>query len=902
MNNPENRPSPEHFLAQARAAANTGDPARAGRGKLRIFFGFAAGVGKTYAMLEEAHRLQDQGRRIVIGYVEDHGRSETDLLLRGLEILPRRRLEHRGIDLSEFDIDAALTARPEICVVDELAHTNAPGMRHDKRYLDVLELLRNGIDVLTTVNVQHIESLADTVARITGITIRETVPDFLIDEADDVHLVDLPPHDLLRRLQEGRVYAADKARLAAERFFTNDNLIALRELAMRRIAERLGHDVRSARTRRGDRQVWGTRERLLVCVGPSPSSAQVIRTAARIARSLDAEWWAVTVQGPSALSAEAQTRLDRHLRLAERLGATVHLLTGASPTRALLDFAADRDITQIVVGRSRQQTSRRQPRTLVDELIQDSGSIDIHIIRDAESAASLPPPRHPLQVRWQSWQREWLTVGLVLTFLGLAAGGERLGLSLAVISLLLIAVVVALAIWRGRPMAGIAAAISAGLGYNFLFTEPRYTLWMEHTEDLVLVVVLILVGAGVGTLAGRVRAEASMARIAERRFASVAELTARFGGLSSSAAIAVAASAELARQWRRCSVLWLSNGTDGLRPIEAPWADRLPTTDRAAAEAAEWVSRNGREAGPGTDTLRERPAWMLPLVVDQTRLGVLAIQDAATLDAESRAVIQVQAGHIAQALERGRLAEDGQRTSLAAAQERQRATLLSSISHDLRTPLGVIQGASETLRDRLASTDDADLRSLAALVHEEATTLTSQVLNILDMTRLSSGSISAKRATVAVEELLESLLDRAAREWPHTRIEASLPEVGDVLLVDCDQLLVEQALINLIANAVRHAGPTADIRCAVQATPESIAIGILDNGPGLPADVEHLFAPFVRGETSGTPDARRGVGLGLAIAREIALLHEGSLEGSTRPEGGAAFWLCLPRVQETSHE
>lgn len=890
---------PDAILARLRTEAAglaAGDATGTGfadgeRGRLMIYFGFAAGVGKTYAMLADAQRLRGDGIDVVAGYVEPHGRAETERLVEGLEVLPTGRVEHRGASLREFDLDAALRRRPAVILVDELAHTNAPGSRHEKRFQDVLELLDAGIDVYTTMNVQHLESLNDVVAQITGVRQSETVPDTILEKADEVRLIDISPDDLLRRLREGKVYIPAQAQQAISRFFTKPNLIALREIALRRTADRVNAQVLLARRGTGSGRVWGTRHRLVACVGPSPTSARVVRTARRLAVALGAEWIAVSVETSlRPASAEARERVARHLAMAERLGAEVVLLSGHDPAAELLDFAASRNVTQIVVGKSGQPVRGwwRRP-TLVDRLVRDSADIDVHVIQGQEGGSGgrrRPRPERPtLRGSDALSALGVMTLALGIDFLLDVAGfGDP---SLVMVLLLGVAVGAA----RYGVLASVGAAFVGVLMFNFFFTAPRYTFVVDDPGYVVTFAVMLGIGVGIAMLVARVRRQAALARAGERRTLALYRLNRRLASTNGAILIARAAVDELRQILGERSAIWLPDPvSSSVRVVSSAG----PAPEPEATDAAQWVFEHGERAGVGTSTLPRLQFHFVPLETPAGRMGVIGLVPAnvATFRIEQQQLLDLFASQVALSLARDSLAEQGRKIEIEAETERMRATLLGSVSHDLRTPLAVIAGTAETLVEENLSTPQR--RALLQDLRKEALDLSRLVDNLLGITRFELGGVVPNVEAIPIEELLGTATARLRREHPGVDLRVEFPRSEPPIAIDVDATLIEQLLANLVDNAVRHGDASRPIRILARTDGDRVEIAVEDEGPGLPlAELEHVFGKFHRG--GRTARSERGVGLGLAICKAIADLHGVEIEASNVAGGGARFSIRVLR-------
>lgn len=885
MTPPPDRPDPDALLARVSA-----DEARERRTRFKVFFGFAPGVGKTYRMLQVARDLAAERVDVVIGAVETHGRYDTAGLALGLEVLPRRALPHRGRVLDEFDLDAALARHPKILLLDELAHTNAPGSRHAKRWQDALELLAEGVEVYTTLNVQHVESLNDVVAQITHVQVRETVPDSVLERADEIELVDIAPEVLLERLREGKVYFPEQAALAREHFFKRGNLLALRELALRRMAERVDADVLAFREAQGVDRAWPTAERVLVCVGPAPDSARIVRAGRRIAAGLRAPWIAAAVEatGRPPFSEEDRERLESHLRLAESLGAEVVRLSGVGVPDAVLDFARHRNVTRIVLGKPRHPRWRDRLRgSLVDEIIRGSGEIEVHVLSGAEQEARRAPTdrREP-----PAPSREYVRAAAVIAVTTGVAALVRAALDVPDVEMLFLLGVMAVALTSGRR-ASILAAVLAVTSYDFFFVAPAYTLDVSDARYFLTFVMMLVVGIVIGTLTLRVREQQRAAVVREQRTSALYALTRELGAAADAAGVASACVRAVAEAFD-CDVVFLgAKGRDALEPLaSAPAGSSLGTSEHAVAQ---WVLEHGRPAGHGTDTLPGESVMCVPLRTFGDVLAVLAVRPRAErrLVGEQRELLDALGRQAAVALDRIRLADEARRAALRAKTEELRSGLLSAVSHDLRTPLAAITGAGTLLLED-GTTDPALRRELTATVVEEAERLERLVSNLLDMTRLESGVVEPRREWVPLVEVVGSAMNRLERSLGGREVTIDIPDA--VPLLSIDPLLVQQLFVNLLENAAKYTPPGSEIEVRAMREGGTLVVDVADRGPGIPpGEEERVFERFHRAARPGV----HGVGLGLPIARAIAQAHGGRLTASNRPGGGALFRLTLPILE-----
>jgi two-component system sensor histidine kinase KdpD len=868
------RPDPDALLA-----AVTLEEKRSTRGKLTIFFGSAPGVGKTYAMLEAARFEREEGRDVVVGIVETHGRYDTGALLLGLEILPKRKSEYKGVRLEELDLDAALKRRPGLVLVDELAHTNAPGSRHAKRWQDVEELLAAGLDVYSTLNVQHLDSLVDVVAQITHVLVRETVPDSVFEGADDVRLIDLPIDELLERLREGKVYVPEQAARARESFFREGNLIALRELALRLTAQRVDAQMRRYREQHGIERVWAAAERLLVCVSPSPASEGLIRGTRRLAASLHGEWIAAYVETPGSLrlSDVDRKRVTDHLRLAQSLGGETITLSGTRSAEEITRFARTRNVTRIIVGKPTHARWRdRLAPSFIDQLVRLSGDIDVHVLPGGSVAAKSPAAsRTPRRFASGGYLASMIAVAAVtgfgrFVFTGTAHVAD-------VVMIYLLAIVLVSLRWGLGP--SLCAAVIAVVGLDLFFIPPFHTLAVADVTHIPTFGVMFLVAVIISGLTKRVRDQAEAARERELRTASLYSLSDALSRAETTEAVAAAGASHVHDVFSASARVLVSEGK-GL-------AGELDEKDRGVAE---WTLQNGKPAGAGTDTLPATAWTYLPL----SRVGVLAVRldHGQSFDHARRQHLEAFARQIAGALERTRLADQAHVAQLRIEAEQLRNSLLSSVSHDLRTPLAVITGAASTLLDAKLAPNMR--RELTDTILSEAERLNRLVRNLLDMTRLEAGAVEVKKEWQPIEEAVGAALERVETVVGNRAVKTDLPD--DLPLVPFDSILLQQVLVNLLENAAKYTPEQTEITLSAKlvAKPDGqkeVELMVADRGPGFPkGDEEKIFAKFYRAEKG----RGGGVGLGLTICRGIVTAHGGRIWAAPRNGGGAEFHFTLP--------
>ena len=897
----EVRPDPDQLLAHVQA-----EEARAKRGRLRIFFGSSAGVGKTYAMLEAARNVRANGTDVVVGYIEPHGRVDTERLLEGLEQLPFLPVTYRGIVRREFDLDAALGRHPAILLVDELAHSNItggdPAPRHPKRWQDIQELLDAGITVWTTVNVQHLESLNDLVYQITGVRQRETVPDKVFDEAADIELIDLPPDDLLARLKAGKVYVADEVATAVERFFRTPNLMALREIALRRVADRVEAAARALPVDRARTRLAG--DRVLVAVGPDEQAEQLVRAGKRMADALDASWTVVYVETPELLrltDAERNRRIDV-LRLAESLGAETVTLDGPSPAAVLLEYAQTRNATRVIVGAPKLTGWRRwfRRQSTPQQLIHSARTFDVITIAVAEERITHRKPARDgtfpdEEARAIRWDRYAWALATTAVCTGMAfAMYPRFELSNLVMVYLLGVTLAGLRL--GRAPALLTAALNV-IAFDFFFVPPRYSLAISDAQYLVTFVVMLTIALVIANLMSSVRQQTRVAGARERRtallYAMSRELVAT-RGIEGLARVAVSHVAEVFQ----CQAVVLLPNTDGklTYPRDPPLDRSLHGADLAVAQ---WVVDHGRQAGLGTDTLPAAPALYVPLQEGGKPLGVLAVLPSnprRILLPEQRHLLETFAGQIGLALERAQLAEAAEGARLDAERESLRNTLLASISHDLRTPLSVIAGAGSALAQHGSALDEKTRVSLARSVEAKAREMSDLVSNVLDLMRFESGHMVLRRDWQTLDDLVGAALTNLESKLAQHQVEMRIPP--DLPPVHVDATLIVQVFSNLFDNISKYTPPGTHVAVSAMLDGNLVRVRVEDDGPGLPVgDPERLFDKFQRGSDEGTVV---GVGLGLAICQAIIHAHGGEIEGQRREGGGARFEFTLPAEEPAS--
>jgi two-component system sensor histidine kinase KdpD len=904
------RPDPDALLTQVQAQER-----KAARGKLRIYFGASAGVGKTYAMLAAARKLQADGQPVLVGVVETHGRADTAAMLAGLPLLPPRAVAYRGKQLAEFDLDGALALQPPLILMDELAHSNAPGSRHPKRWQDVEELLDAGIDVLTTVNVQHLESLNDVVGGITGIRVAETVPDTVFDQADEVVLVDVPADELLARLQGGKVYQAAQAERASRNFFRKGNLIALRELALRRTADRIEDDVRAYRVEKSIADIWKTGAALLACVGPRADGEHTVRSTARLASQLGTGWHAVYVETPALqrLPAAQREQILKNLKLAESLGASTAVLSGPDIAHAALEYARNHNLSKLVLGRGHRNWPWRAPH--IKRLAQyapDLDLIEIGVPRNqapapsanAAAAAGAADDDAPAALVRRRRVLGYAVAAAASLATALAAAPLLAYLDLANIAMLFLLVVVLVAVRYGRGPSVLATCFSVAC-FDFFFVPPRFTMAVSDFQYLITFLVMLAVGLITGHLTADLRFQARVAAYREGRSRALYEFARELSGALQTEQIFDTTQSFIQRAFRARATLLLPDdeGRLQLPPLAASGAlDAASRAHLALLDTgiAQWAYDRAEAAGLGTGTLPASRIFYLPLVAPMRTRGVLAIEPEQRrwiLIPEQRQQLDTFAALAAIALERVHYIEVAQNALVSMESERLRNSLLAALSHDLRTPLTSLVGLSEALAGSKPALAESQQQTARAL-HDEALRMSTLVANLLDMARIQSGEVKLNLEWQPLEEVVGSALRASAAQLQAHRVSTNLPP--DLPLLRYDAVLIERVLANLLENAAKYTPAGAHIAISAALHGAWLQVTVADDGPGLPpgrADI--LFEKFTRGERES---AKPGVGLGLAICRAIVEAHGGTIRAASgqgaataaSPLGGAGFTFTLP--------
>ena len=900
----DQRPDPDALLEKVQRAEN-----RRRRGRLKIFFGSCAGVGKTFGMLLAAHERRAEGLDVVAGYVETHKRVETEKLLEGLETLPLRLVEYRDAQLREFDLDAALKRHPALILVDELAHTNAPGSRHPKRWQDIEELLDAGIDVYTTINVQHIESLNDVVSQITGIPVWETVPDAVLESANEIELIDLPPDELLQRLKEGKVYLPQQAERAAKNFFRKGNLIALRELALRRTADRVDAQMRDYREDHAIQDVWQVKERMLVCIGPGGNAENLVRAAYRLAQLLRAEWIVVYVETAKLqrLSREQRDAILRTLKLAEELGAETVTLSGHRLADEVISYARTRNATRIVLGKpSLSGWKRWLFGSTVDTIVRHASDIDIHVVGKESNFLSqagtnpyfsrsrlylgLASEEPSSLFKWRGGYRWAITATVTCTAIAWLMF-DHFDLANLIMVYLLGVVVVAARYGHGPSV--LSSFLSVVL-FDFFFVPPRFSFAVSDTQYLITFAVMLLVALVISNMTANTHHQAKIAGHRERRIASLYAMSRELAATRGEENILRIAVKHVAEVFEAQAAVLLPNDTG--RIISPKGEGTTQSCHGSDLSVAQWVYDHGHMAGQGTDTLPGGEMVYLPLKASSGMIGVLSLlplNPARIALPEQQRLLETFTSQIALALERVRLAAEAHIAQIRIETEQLRNSLLSAISHDLRTPLAAIVGASSSLvrdGDRLPS---HARQELGQAIYDEALRMAGLANNLLDMARLQAGAVVLNRQWQPLEEVVGGALASLTTRMVNHPVSIKLPH--DLPLVEIDSLLIERVFANLLENAVKYTPPGTLIEISAATGSNELVVTVSDHGQGIPAGEEkRIFEKFHRVASEGN---QGGAGLGLTICRSIVEAHGGRIWADNSPSGGAAFHFALPLTE-----
>lgn len=889
MNEPHQRPDPDELLARIRT-----DEERARRGKLKIFLGYVAGVGKTYAMLEAAHQRREEGVDVVVGYVETHGRKETESLLNGLEEIRRKEIEYRGITLTEMDIDAVIARHPKIVLVDELAHTNAPGSRHLKRYQDVQEILQAGIDVYSTVNIQHLESLSDVVQQITGVIVHEKIPDRIIDEAEEIELIDLPTDELLKRLRDGKVYLSDQAMRALEKFFRKGNLTALRELSLRQAADRVDSQMLSYMHRKAIPGPWPAAEHILVCISSHPMGERLIRSGRRLADALNADWNVLFVETPHHLHMplENRVRVQEFLSLAEELGAKVASISGNSVAEAVLHFAHERNITKIITGKPlRPRWFEILRGSVIDQILRESGSIDVYVVSDISNSAQ--QEENLFQYKPTALWRYGLSLLLVLlvTLFGMTVLRFLEPTNLVMVYLL---GVVLSAVYLGRGPAILSSIISV-LAFDFFFINPIFSFTVYDAQYLLTFLGLLVVGLIISSSAALLRDQVTTMRNKEYQTQSLFTLSRELtGALSLDEVLQIATHFTSTILNQSCSILLPENGS---LVVKLSSSDNIVNSNELAV--AEWSFKHSQPAGRGTDTLPAATVRFVPLITSRGSIGVIGIkqeEEKLLLSTEQRMLLDGLANLIAQAIERVNLVSEATQNEMLRSSEKLQTALLNSISHELRTPLASITGVLSSLGESEKSSQNSRKLSketrldLLDSATDQARQLNLLVENLLNMTRLESGGVHLKLDECDIQDLIGSVVNQFSTRIKRHPLSLQIP--NDLPMIKCDSMLIAQVITNLLDNACKYSPPTAPIVLSVADQGSKVEVSIRDSGFGLNEDeLSRIFQKFYR---SPNHKQTTGTGLGLSICKGIIEAHGGDITVSKNDDKGLTFTFRLP--------
>jgi len=885
----ENRPSPDALLEQAK---------REDRGKLKIFIGAAPGVGKTYSMLRAAHARKKEGVDVVVGIVETHQRSETDMLASGLESIPRLTIDYRGIAFQEMDLDAVLKRKPALVLIDELAHSNIPGSRHPKRYQDVEEILDAGIDVYSTLNVQHIESLNDIVTRITGITVRETIPDSVVQKADSIELIDLTPEELLQRLKEGKVYIPEQARLAMNRFFTPGNLTALRELALRQAAERVDDQMTSYMRSHAIAGPWPTSDRVMVCISSDGQAVPLIRTAKRSAERRQSPWLALYIETHhhAALSESARRDITQALHLAESLGGETITVAGEDIAVEILRVARERNVSVIIIGKSQRSFwSHIMRQSVAAHILERGGSFDILIMSGGETKRR--PPDYDTQkpgtwftrIRW----RPYIEATIAVAFASLIAWGISYMADLPTLSLIYLIGILLVAVDRGFRVSAYASFLSF-FAFDFLFVAPRFSLMIERHEDFLTLAFFLVVALAISLIGDRLQKQVQVTRRNAERTQALYDFNKAIVAVATLDDILHTVVENMAQSLKAKVVLLIPQNERLEVGASSPADTRLDTASNAAMD---WAWRHSRPAGLGSNTLPGAPYYGFPLRSSNETVGILAIRpfEGQPFSPDQERFLANMAGQAAIAIERAKLITDIAQARLQTETERLRSSLLSSISHDLRTPLVAILGATTSLRDYWDKFDDKTRCDLFTTIEDESERLNRFVQNLLDMTQLVSGGLKPKRQPIDTQDLVGSALGKLRKQVGERPLRLDIPD--DLPPLDGDFAILERVLVNVIDNACKYAPMDQPLTIVGRREAHYVRLTVTDRGPGIPEDErDRVFDMFYRVKIGSAPAS--GVGLGLAICRGFIEAHGGRISAQPGTDGtGTQIVMRLPVVK-----
>lgn len=892
------RPNPEYLLNQIKK-----EEGESSRGRLKIFFGYAAGVGKSYAMLMEAHDMKKIGKDVVIGYIEPHVRPETMALVKGLERIRLKKINYKGLDIKEFNLERALLRKPEIILVDELAHTNIGNKKHKKRWQDIEELLDNGIDVYTTLNVQHIESLNDRVENITHISVRETIPDKIFDDADKVELIDIEPDELLKRFSDGKIYNEDQTKKAFNNFFTKNNLFALREIALRRTADRVNYEVESLRLSKGKITVIPTSDLILACIGPSPSSARVIRTAKRMAEAYHSKWTAIYIETTKTqnLSKEDRERLSFNFNLVEQLGGEVVTVYGDDTVEQIIQYAKFRNVTKIVIGKNHKKRNRIfnfYAKDIVDKLMDSNSYIDVHVIpnhtyeKGRNKSITYDTKFFKMSAKefWLSIFIMFITIINSLFFYNLEFSESN------VIMIFILGVIIVNMKTRGYFLGFLFSIISVLL-FNYFFTKPRYSMHFYDKRYLATFLTMLAVTFIIGTLTNRIQREARNSLERENTTQILYRVSRKLLSATGIEDIVGIGIKYLSRLFEKTVVCYLAQGNKLSPPfVYNPNKDEKNESllNKEEQAVAYWSFLNDKESGTGTNTFYGAKGYYMPLKSQGKILGVVGVFcDNDGLKTEEKFIFQTVSSEISIALDREILAETQKNSKLEIESERLRGDLLRSISHDLRSPLAGIKGAVSTIIENGKRISDDKKEELLQGIYDDTEWLIRLVENLLSITRFDHGNIKIKKKIELAEEVIYEAVQRTLKRLKDHEIKVTIPE--NMIMAPMDGSLVEQVLINLIDNALKFTKKGSIIELKTYEDEKRVFFEVIDNGEGIPEDIlKHVFERFFT-DGSKRSDSRRGVGLGLAICKSIVEAHGGIINVYNRKEGGAVFKFYIPK-------
>lgn len=895
----QERPNPEYLLNQIKREEN-----ESARGKLKIFFGYAAGVGKSYAMLMEAHDMKKMGKDVVVGYIEPHVRPETMALLYGIESIPIKIIDYKGIILREFDLDKALIRKPEIILVDEFAHTNVNTQRNKKRWQDIEELLEAGIDVYTTLNVQHIESLNDIVESITHISVRETIPDRVFDEADKVELIDIEPDELLNRFSEGKVYNKEQTKKAFNNFFTKNNLFALREIALRRTADRVNYEVESVRLSRGQITVMPTSDVVLACISPSPSSSRVIRTATRMAEAHHSKWIVLYVETTKMqkLNKEDKERLNSHFSLVEQLGGEVVTVYGDNITEQIIQYAKFRNVTKIIIGKNHKKPNNLfhfYAKDVVDKLMESNSYIDVYVIPNSsfnirkENNISINKFKFNISLKEVLISTIIMIISTVMSLFIDFAGFREAN----IIMVFILGVIIVNIKTRGYILGFICSIVSIFL-FNFLFTEPRYSLEVYDKAYLATFPIMLIVTFVIGSLTNKIQREAINSSKREKRTQILYRISRKLLSATGTVDVVGIGIKYLSRLLERTVICYIVQDNKLSTPFI--YTATIGEKDRALLNkdeeaVAQWTLINEKECGTGTNTFHGAKGYYMPLKSNGKVLGVLGISCInGPLKPEQKFIFETVASQIYIALDREILAETQKKSNLEIESERLRSNLLRSISHDLRSPLAGIKGSVSTIIETGNLISEETRGELLQSVYDDTEWLIRLVENLLSITRFEGGNMKIKKEMELVEEVVYEAIQRISKRFMENEIKVTVPE--EVIMAPMDGSLIEQVIINLIDNAIKFTPKDSLIEVKVYEDEKNAYFEVTDSGMGISEDIiVHIFDRFF---TNGDKisDSRRGVGLGLAICKSIVEAHGGSIAAYNRNDGkGAIFRFNIPK-------